>query len=103
MLSAVLRISTSSFFFLSSSACNSASFCILTTSSLDKPEDDWIVMVCSLPVPLSKALTFKIPLASMSNLTSIWGIPRGAGAMPDKVNLPKVLLSAAISLSPCKT
>ena len=46
------------------------------------------------------AETLTIPFASISNVTSICGIPLGAGAIPDKVNLPKVLLSAAICLSP---
>ena len=31
----------------------------------------WLVMACSLPVALSLALTFTIPLASMSKVTSI--------------------------------
>ena len=34
-------------------------------------------MCCSLPVPRSLADTFTIPLASISKVTSIWGIPRG--------------------------
>ena len=57
---------------------------------------------CSLPVPLSLAETFRIPLASMSNATSIWGSPRGAGRMPSqKRNLPMGLVSqSAIDLSP---
>ena len=39
----------------------------------------------------------------MSNVTSIWGTPRGAGGIPVKLNLPSVLLYDAISLSPCNT
>ena len=37
---------------------------------------------CSLPVPLSLADTLRMPFASMSNETSICGMPRGAGGMP---------------------
>ncbi len=44
-----------------------------------------------------------MPLASISNVTSICGTPRGAGGMPMRWNLPSVLLSFAISLSPCMT
>ncbi len=52
---------------------------------------------------LSLAVTLKIPLASISNETSTGGMPRGAGIMPSKMNLPKDLLSALIGRSPCKT
>ena len=62
-----------------------------------------IVIFCSLPVPRSLALTFTMPLASISNVTSICGIPRGAGAIPVSWNCPSEILSAAISLSPCIT
>ena len=58
---------------------------------------------CSLPVALSFALTLTMPLASMSNVTSICGTPRGAGGMPISSNWPSSLLSAAISRSPWKT
>src|SRR2546429_636648 len=40
-----------------------------------------MVTFCSLPVPRSLARTLRMPLASMSKVTSICGIPRGAGAM----------------------
>lgn len=60
-------------------------------------------LCCSRPVPLSFAETCTIPLASMSNVTSIWGTPRGAGGIPIRVNWPSTLLSAAISLSPWQT
>ena len=52
---------------------------------------------------LSFALTETIPLASMSKVTSIWGSPLGAGGIPCRSNCPNILLSAAISLSPCNT
>ena len=73
--------------FLSSSACDSASFIILSISSLLRPLDAVIVIFCSLPVPRSFADTFTMPLASMSNVTSICGMPRGAGGMPDQMEL----------------
>ena len=41
-----------------------------------------ILLCCSLPVPLSLADTLTIPLASISNVTSTWGTPRGAGGIP---------------------
>jgi len=44
-----------------------------------------------------------MPLASMSNVTSIWGTPRRAGGMPTRSNWPSSLLSCAISRSPWKT
>mmetsp|Transcript_14844 Transcript_14844/g.20660 ORF Transcript_14844/g.20660 Transcript_14844/m.20660 type:complete len:217 (+) Transcript_14844:751-1401(+) len=62
-----------------------------------------MVIACSLLVALSLALTFTMPLASMSKVTSIWGAPRGAGGTPVSSKLPRSLLSAAISRSPCST
>ena len=62
-----------------------------------------MVMFCCLPVALSCADTFRMPLASMSNVTSICGTPRGAGGMPTRWNLPSVRLSRAIGRSPCST
>jgi hypothetical protein len=35
------------------------------------------------------ALTFIIPLASISKVTSIYGTPLGAGGIPVRSNLPK--------------
>ena len=58
---------------------------------------------CSLLVALSLAETLTMPLASMSKVTSICGMPRGAGGMPTRSNWPSILLSAAISRSPWKT
>ena len=58
---------------------------------------------CSFPVPRSFADTLMIPFASMSNETSICGIPRIAGGMPTSWNLPSVLLNETISDSPCAT
>src|SRR5437667_165003 len=62
-----------------------------------------MVTLASLLVALSFAVTFKMPLASMSNTTSICGMPRGAGMMPWRWNRPRLLLSEAISRSPCST
>ena len=44
-----------------------------------------MVIFFSLPVALSFADTLRMPLASMSNVTSICGTPRGAGGMPVEV------------------
>ena len=52
---------------------------------------------------LSLALTWRMPSASMSKETSICGMPRGDGGMPISSNSPRLLLSAAISRSPCRT
>ena len=41
-----------------------------------------ILLCCSLPVPLSLADTLTMPLASISNVTSTCGTPRGAGGIP---------------------
>jgi len=45
-----------------------------------------IVILLKPPVALSNAETFKIPLTSISNVTSIWGTSRGIGGI--KLNLP---------------
>jgi len=47
-----------------------------------------IVIFSDLPVPLSAADTCKIPLASISKVTSIYGTPLAAGGIPVKSNLP---------------
>ena len=76
----------------SSSACDSASFIMRSMSCSLRPLEAVMVIFCSLPVPRSLALTCTMPLASMSNVTSICGMPRGAGGMPTSWNLPSVLL-----------
>ncbi len=62
-----------------------------------------MVMEASLPLCCSSAATFRIPSASISNVTSIRGWPAGAGGIPCRLNWPRLLLSAAISRSPCTT
>ncbi|KAF5213678.1 hypothetical protein ECC02_013781 [Trypanosoma cruzi] len=56
-----------------------------------------------LPVPFASADTFRMPLASRSKVTSIWGTPRGAGGMPDRSNVPSRWQSFVIARSPSKT
>ena len=60
-------------------------------------------LTATLGLALLTTLTFKMPLASTSKVTSICGMPRGAGGIPSSVNLPSDLLSAAIGRSPCST
>ena len=62
-----------------------------------------MVIFWSLPVASSLAVTDRMPLASMSNTTLIFGTPRGAGMMPSRWKRPSVRLSRAISRSPCST
>jgi len=48
---------------------------IFSASSFVNPVEAVMVIFCSLFVALSFALTFKMPFASMSNVTSICGMP----------------------------
>src|SRR5574341_810215 len=63
----------------------------------------YVVTFCSLPVALSRAATLRMPLASMSKVTSTCGVPRGAGGMPSRRKRPRLILSVAIGRSPCST
>jgi hypothetical protein len=73
-------------------------------SSLDRrPLSLVMVILFSFPVVWSTADTFKIPLASISKVTSILGTPRGAGGMPLSSNLPSRLLSLVMERSPSYT
>ena len=74
-----------------------------STSCSFRLVDAVIVIACLLPVALSLALTFRMPFASMSNVTSTCGTPRGAGGMPSRLNWPSEMLSAAMGRSPCST
>ena len=62
-----------------------------------------MVIFASFCVPKSLAVTLMIPFASISNLTSIWGTPLGAGRTSVRLKLPRDTLSAAIGLSPWTT
>ena len=53
----------------------------LTSSLKRRPLSLVMVMWLDFPVVLSEAETFKIPLASMSKVTSTWGTPWGAGGI----------------------
>ena len=101
--SASFFVSIPSLRFLSCASKAAASFTALSISSSDMLEPAVMVMCCSFPVPRSLAETFTIPFASISNVTSICGIPRGAGGIPSSLNWPRDLLSLANCLSPCTT
>ena len=62
-----------------------------------------MVIFCSLLVARSLAVTLRIPLASMSKVTSTCGTPRGAGGMLESWNTPSSRLSPAMARSPWKT
>ena len=65
--------------------------------------DPVIRIDCDFPLAVSLAETFRMPSESISKVTSIFGIPRGAGARPSKLNWPRPVLSAAIGRSPWNT
>merc|ERR1719229_204348 len=93
-----------SFCLLSSSLNFSASLTMRPISSFDRrPLSLVIVILFSFPVLLSQADTFRMPLASMSKVTSICGTPRGAGGMPVRSNLPRRWLSLVMARSPSYT
>mmetsp|Transcript_16093 Transcript_16093/g.54678 ORF Transcript_16093/g.54678 Transcript_16093/m.54678 type:complete len:364 (-) Transcript_16093:205-1296(-) len=98
-----LRASIFSLRWASAAWLASASRIMDSMSASDSPPLDCTTMRCSLPVALSFADTLRMPSASMSNDTSIWGTPRGAGGMPTRSNSPSFLLCAATSRSPCRT
>mmetsp|Transcript_14961 Transcript_14961/g.25489 ORF Transcript_14961/g.25489 Transcript_14961/m.25489 type:complete len:305 (-) Transcript_14961:866-1780(-) len=103
VVSASLRVSTLALRSESAEANCSASLTIRSMSASERPPDDWMRICCCLPDAFSFADTLTMPLASMSKVTSICGMPRGAGGMPTRSNWPSSLLSAAISRSPCST
>ena len=59
-----------------------------------------MVILFYLPQPLSVAVTFKIPFASISKVTSIYGVPFGAGGIPSNLKDPSKLLSFVNLRSP---
>ena len=71
MESAEFLVSTASRLAASSEANASASCTIFSTSSSESVDAPVILMSATLPVPLSAAETERMPLASMSNFTSI--------------------------------
>eukprot|EP01139_Manchomonas_bermudensis_P020438 Amastigsp_a678787_14.p3 type:complete len:106 gc:universal Amastigsp_a678787_14:1035-718(-) len=90
--------------FLSSSAKRSASETMRSISSFERrPLSLVMTILLRLPVALSSADTLRMPLASMSKVTSICGVPRGAGAMPESSNLPRRWFSRVMPRSPSKT
>ena len=101
--SALLILSMRSFSLASAAAFAAASSFIRLISASVNPLEASIRMLCSLPVALSLAETFNMPFASISNVTSICGTPRGAGAMPSRWKRPSDLSSRAIGRSPCNT
>mmetsp|Transcript_23724 Transcript_23724/g.78820 ORF Transcript_23724/g.78820 Transcript_23724/m.78820 type:complete len:343 (-) Transcript_23724:846-1874(-) len=101
--SASFRASTTALRSASADAFASASRTMRSISESERPPEDWILICCVLPDALSLADTLTMPLASMSKVTSICGMPRGAGGMPTRSNWPSILLSEAISRSPCST
>merc|ERR1712018_234663 len=86
-------------FCLSSSALNcSDSSTILSISSFDNlPLSLVMVIFLLLPPAFSTAETFNIPLASTSNVTSICGVPRGAGGISVRLNSPRRWLCYVLS------
>jgi hypothetical protein len=88
---------------LSASACCSACSIMDSISLSESPEEAAMVMDISLFMVLSLAETLTIPSASMSKVTSTWGIPLGAGGIPTSWKLPSILLSRTSSRSPWKT
>merc|ERR1719319_1571246 len=100
MLSNSLRDSTRDFNLASSSANFSASLIIFSMSSGVSLFWSFVMVIFSLlPVPLSSAETWRMPLASISKVTSIWGTPRGAGGMLLRSNLPRRWLSLVMGNS----
>ena len=60
-----------------------------------------MVMACSRPVPRVLGVDrTRSRWRRMSKLTSIWGMPIGAGGIPVSRNLPRLLLSPDMARSP---
>ncbi len=76
---------------------------ILSMSAGDSPEEALTWIFCCRPEATSLAETLTIPSASISNMTSIWGTPAGAGSMPTSSNVARDLFSEARSFSPWRT
>mmetsp|Transcript_7225 Transcript_7225/g.13590 ORF Transcript_7225/g.13590 Transcript_7225/m.13590 type:complete len:208 (+) Transcript_7225:351-974(+) len=87
----------------STSKFASTSSKIFSTSSSLSFDASSMVMDCCCRVAQSLADTVRIPSMLMSNVTSIFGTPAGAGGMPRSLNLPSLLLSLASGRSPWRT
>ena len=101
--SAALILSIRSFSSLSFASLALASSRIRWISCSVRPDEASMRIFCSLPVPLSLADTFRMPLASISKATSICGTPRGAAGIPSRWKRPIDLLSRASGRSPWQT
>gem|GEM_PF-2266990 len=95
--------STNSLLFLSSSANLSASSFAFAISSSERSVAHCITTFCFLPVDFSSALTFNIPFASISNVTSICGCHLLMFGIHSRLNCHNDLLSFANCLSHCTT
>ena len=99
-VSASFLVSASSLACLSASAYCSASVTMRSFSESLSFVDAVMVMLICLPVPRSFAVTSSTPSALISKVTSICGTPRGAGGIPSKLKLPRLMLSLAMVRSP---
>jgi len=90
---------------LSSSPLASASLIISSICSVLSLPDPWslISIFSFLFEALSVAVTVKIESSLMSKVTSIYGTPFLAGAIPLRSNLPRLWLCLVSGLSPSKT
>jgi len=61
-----------------------------------------MVISSLIPAEVSAAVTDKIPSASISKVTSIYGTPLGASGIPVRSNLPNKWLCSVMGLSPSK-
>ena len=59
-----------------------------------------VSILTSFAVVKSFAVTFRIPLVSILNVTSIFGTPRNAGGKSTRANLPIETFSIALARSP---
>jgi len=54
-------------------------------ASSDSRVEPVMLIDCDLPLAVSFAETLSMPLESMSKVTSILGVPRGAGGSPPRL------------------
>mmetsp|Transcript_95339 Transcript_95339/g.221284 ORF Transcript_95339/g.221284 Transcript_95339/m.221284 type:complete len:328 (-) Transcript_95339:131-1114(-) len=72
-------------------------------SSVSRPSLLLTEIRSNFPVPLSSAVTSKIPFESTSKVTSSCGTPAGAGGMPVTLKVARRWFSLAMGCSPSKT